>query len=144
MTELRSTMSGARRGMWRRRRAMLLLCALVGITVFLTVIPTAWATPAEAPLNQTVPPTPRPPKPHGNEHSRVPPAPPPAPVPYGGFLYYYNYGSGGSPNSYYPGYTTGYDPPCCCPDNSYPGGYYWPNNPSCGGYYGCYPSSPYW
>jgi hypothetical protein len=140
MVELRSTMTGARRSLWRRRRAMLLLCALVGIMVFLTVIPTAWATPGEAPLNQTVPPTPRPPKPHGNEHGRVPPAP----VPYGGYLYYYNYGSGGSPNSYYPGYTTGYNAPCCCPDNSYPGGYYWPNYPSCGGYYGCYPSSTYW
>ena len=123
MAELSSTTIGPRKSLWRRRRAMLLLCAFVGTMVFLTVIPTAWATPGEAPLNQTVP---------------------PGPAPYGGFLYYYYYGYGGAPNSYYPGYTTGYNAPCCSPDNSYPGGYYWPNYPSCGGSYGCNPFSTYW
>jgi len=114
-----------------RPRAHIILPAgvLLAVAIFLTVIPTAWATPNESVLSQqptipTVPPPPPPPPgPPGGGNPRVPPAPPPPPVPYGGFLYYYHYGYGWLPSTYFPGYTTGYY--YYPPSYAYPSGYYW-------------------
>jgi len=123
-----------------RRRAHIILPAgvLLAVAIFLTVIPTAWATPNESVLPQqptipTVPPPPPPPGPPGGGNPQVPPAPPPPPVPYGGFLYYYHYGYGWLPGAYFPGYTTGYyyHPP----SYAYPSGYYWSAYQPYGSYY---------
>ena len=125
-----------------RRRAHIILPAgvLLAVAIFLTVIPTAWATPNESVLPQqpiptvpTPPPPPPPPGPPGGGNPQVPPAPPPPPVPYGGFLYYYHYGYGWLPGAYFPGYTTGYyyHPP----SYAYPSGYYWSAYQPYGSYY---------
>lgn len=143
MAEMTSTISGVRRGLSGRRRTIFLLCALLATMVFLTVIPTAWATPGEAPLDQAKP---TPMFSCGGPYE-LPGGLASASVPYGGYLYYYYYGYGGAPGGYYPGYWTGYNAPSYCPGNYYPNGYYWPNYPSypsCPGYNGCYPSGPYW
>ncbi|PWH13465.1 MAG: hypothetical protein DDG58_14020 [Ardenticatenia bacterium] len=120
---------------------------LLAATLFLTVIPTAWATPNESALQQqtipTVPtPPPPPPGPPGGGNPQIPPAPPPPPMPYGGFLYYYHYGYGWLPGTYYPGYTSGYyyRPP----SNAYPSGYYYYYGPAYPPY-GYYPGGMvYW
>ncbi|MGC8879421.1 MAG: hypothetical protein ACP5R2_09365 [Anaerolineae bacterium] len=130
-----------------RRRTMLWMGILLATTLFLTVIPTAWATPNESALQQqtmpTVPtPPPPPPGPPGGGNPQIPPAPPPPPMPYGGFLYYYHYGYGWLPGTYYPGYTSGYyyRPP----SNAYPSGYYYYYGPAYSPY-GYYPGGMvYW
>ncbi|MCS7259171.1 MAG: hypothetical protein NZ765_00110 [Anaerolineae bacterium] len=123
-----------------RRRTMLWVGFLIAAALFLTVIPTAWATPNEDVLWQqtvpTVPTPPPPPGPPGGGNPQIPPAPPPPPMPYGGFLYYYHYGYGWLPGTYYPGYTTGYS--YRLPSYAYPSGYYYyyvPMYPPYGAYY---------
>jgi hypothetical protein len=113
------------------RRTTLWLAVIVAAALFVTVIPTAWATPSESPLNQTVPtiPTPSP-----GDGGSVPPPPPP--IPYGGYLYYYVFGYGGTPNNFYPGYWTGnYWYPHTY-NFYYPGGMYTPAYPIHQGYQG--------
>ncbi|MGQ9501696.1 MAG: hypothetical protein ACUVSF_06915 [Anaerolineae bacterium] len=118
-----------------RRRGRIILPAgvLLAAVIFLTIIPTTWAISSESPLSQTVPtiPTPSPPPgPPGGGNPQIPLGPPPPPMPYGGFLYYYHYGYGWLPGTYFPGYTTGY---CYHPPSfAYPSGYYWPAPPPYG------------
>lgn len=116
-----------------RGRTTVWLALMVAAMVFVTVIPNAWATPSEGPLNQTVPTIPTP-SPGGGGGGSVPPPPPP--IPYGGHLYYYVLGYGGMPSNFYPGYTTGgYQYPHGY-NYYYPGGLYWPAYPPYQGYQG--------
>ena len=140
---------GEYRMLRHRAHIILPLGVLLAVAIFLTVIPTAWATPNESVLSQqptipTVPPPPPPPPgPPGGGNPQIPPAPPPPPAPYGGFLYYYHYGYGWLPGTYFPGYTTGYY--YYPPSYAYPSGYYWPAYRSYGPYGFYYPGGMvYW
>lgn len=117
------------------------LALLLAAAIFVTVIPTAWATPDESPFNQTVPtippaPAPPAPSPGGGGDGIMPPAWPP--IPHGGYLYYYVVGYGGIPSNYYPGYTNGGYWYPHTQNFYYPGGMYTPAPPAYSGYYGVF------
>jgi hypothetical protein len=117
-----------------RGRTTVWLAVIVAVAMFVTAIPNAWATPNEGPLNQTVPPIPPGPGQPGGGNPQLPPMAAPAPMPYGGFLYYYAYGYGGTPSNYFPGYTPGYYQNPYSYNYQYPSGYWWLAYPVYQGY----------
>jgi hypothetical protein len=102
-----------RYGLFTARRPFMMLgaCLLMIGTLFLAVSPTAWATPLDAPVRQTIPPV--------SGAGRPDEYQPPKLVdmaPYGGFRYYYTLGYGTGETCFYPSYGNGYFGPY------YPGG----------------------
>ena len=132
------TLVNRRTQLSRPGRSSVWAALLLAAAIFVTAIPTAWATPSEAPLDQTVPtipPAPAPPAPSPGDggDNIMPPAMPP--IPYGGYLYYYVVGYGGYPSNYYPGYTAGGYWYPRTQNFYYPGGLYTPAPPAYPGYY---------